>query len=661
MNGTPLTVLEFGNFRVDARKRVLRRMDGEQIPLTPKLFDTLQYLVEHAGAVLEKDELMSAIWPGIIVEENNLSQAISSLRRVLGDDGEEHRYIVTVPRRGYRFVADVRQLSEPPVPLAKIDTPTVSPAPERAKGAGIGGESVETVPSEQFAEIGKPAAPARPGAVRSLRRTAIIAIAALFVAFIGAVLWRLQMPRPETAGAKSIAVLPFTNPGGNKDDEFFGEGITDDMVTQLSQISDLRVISRTSTMRYRGTTKNLRDIARELGVAYILVGSVRRGDQRFRINAQLVDAERDENLWARTYDRDNKDILAVQSEVTTEIATSLKASLLVAEKVLLGKRARGNPDAYVLYLQGMYELRTRIVNGRDEYEAAPSFFRKAIALDPASPLGYVGMATYHINRARLGFVSAGESYANAEQFLLKALALDAQSADVYIKLAELRGPAKWDWPGAEKAAKRAIELNPGSAQTWDVYRRAYLEPTGRLGEALAAQQRAVLLDPFNAAISWRLAVLHSYAGNCNEAMRLARISIGLDPTFTIHHTVMVNCLERQGKFREAIAENRLVKGYWLTDMFLDEQEKAYATQGEAGYRRVRYLHQKQLALTRNDAWFFAASAAVMVGEMGDAFRCLDLAIKAVDRNVIYLKVDPDFDSVRGDPRYLAALKRLHLD
>ncbi len=649
MNDLSSPYFQFGDFRLDARKRVLRRLGGEQIALTPKLFDTLLYLVEHAGVILEKDELMAALWPGLIVEENNLTQAISSLRRALADDGEDHRYIVTVPRRGYRFVAEVEALNEPPNDVAAEMTTAAAAV------------AVPTPPTEGLrAPVPVPAqtAIARIG-IRS-RRAAIIVAALSLAVIVGAAFWRSR-GQPVAPVAKSIAVLPFSSPGGSKDDEFFGEGITDDMVTQLSQIADLKVISRNSTLRYRGTGKSLREVARELGVAYLLVGSVRRGEQRFRINAQLVDAERDENLWARTYDRDNRDILAVQSEVTTEIANSLKATLLDSEKGVLEKRARGNAEAYVLYLKGMYELRPRIVNELDGYEGAPAYFQKVIAIDPESPLGYAGMAYYHIGRARLGAAPAVESNAIARQLLNKALELDGNSVDVHIALAELLGISLWDWPAAEKAARRAIDLNPGNGRAWDIYRKAFLEPTGRLDEALAAQQRAVALDPFNSAYAWRHAVLYQRKRDCDEAIRLARASLAMDPAFRVLHTVIVSCLETQGKFQEAIAENRLVKGYWLSDQYLDEQEKILAKEGEKGYRRAKYRQQLKVAQTRNDSWYFAASAALLAGEKDAAFRYLDLAIKAVDRNVIYVKIDSDFDAVRSDPRYLDALKRLRLD
>ncbi len=461
------------------------------------------------------------------------------------------------------------------------------------------------------------------------------------------------------ANARSILVLPFTNPGGAKDDEFFSAGITEDMVTQLAQISGLRVASSTSSARYRGSTKAIRDIAQEMDVAYVLVGSVRRGDDRFRITAQLVDARRDETLWARTYDRANQDVLAVQSEVATDIATSLKGGLLAVETEQLAKRAKGNPEAFLLYLRGAYLLGQRIAS-KEEMEAPAIYLKKSIALDPSSPLGYAGMATYHFNMARSGYLDPQPQYQQANAYLQKALALDGRSVESYIQLAKLHGLAEWNWPEAEKAAKRAIELNPNEAQAWDAYRLAVLEPQGRLDEALAAQQRAVTLDPLNPYIAWRLAFLHMMKGDCEEGMRLTRINIARDPSYGLHRTLLVTCLERQGKYREAIAENRLLKSYWLSDAQLEEQDAALTQGGEAAYWRTRLKHQLQLAQTRRDGWYFAAVVAMHTGQMDDAFRYLSRAMDEHDRNVTFLKIQPDFAPARDDPRFKAALRRMNL-
>ncbi len=487
---------------------------------------------------------------------------------------------------------------------------------------------------------------------------------ALVLIIVGWWIWQRPAVVPANtvaiANAKSIAVLPFTNFGGNKEDEYFGDGITEDLLTQLAQITGLKVISRTSIMQYKGTTKTMRVIGRELGVSHILEGSVRRIGSRFRINAQLIDAERDEHLWAKTYDRDIKDILVVQSEVTREISDSLKVKLQATENAYLSRRAAGNPEAYVAYLQGMHILRPRIVLTMTEYEKSVPYFERVIALDPDSPLGYVGLAKFNLFQAQLG-LSSTENYAKAEKLVLRAIALDAESADAYIVLAAIKGQGQWSWKEAEQASTRAIQLNPGNATAWDTYRQNVLQPLARVEEAIVAQKRAIALDPVNANLIWRLATLYLGQGQCDEAMRIARQAIEIDPSFTISHTVLVDCLEQLGRFEEAIAANRMVKGYWVNDALLDDAAAAYKRDGSSGYYRVLYAAEKRLTTTRNDAFMFTAGLAMQLGERDEAFKLLNQAIDARDRNIFTLKTFHKFASVHDDPRYLAALKRLNLN
>jgi tetratricopeptide (TPR) repeat protein len=254
-----------------------------------------------------------------------------------------------------------------------------------------------------------------------------------------------------------------------------------------------------------------------------------------------------------------------------------------------------------------------------------------------------------------------QNYTDSEKFVLKALAVDSQSAEAYIMLAVLRGLGQWNWKEAEQAAKRAIELNPGNSEAWDTYRAMYLEPRGRLEEAVAAQKRAMSLDPRNSILALRLAVLYKSLGQCDEAIRQSRINAASDPTVPIHLTVAASCFEQQGKIKEAIAANRQVKSYWMTDALLDALDKAYDKEGEQGYFRVMLAHQKSLVVKRNDAWYFVAVYSAHLKDWESAFQALNRAIDVHDRNVIYLKNETVFAPMRNDPRFKAALKRLNLE
>jgi len=328
MKAAPSRVYEFGDFRLNVARRLLGRRDGAAVPLTPKAFETLLYLVEHGGAVLDKEVLMEALWPDSIVEENNLSQNISTLRRVLGENPGAHCFIVTVPGRGYRFVADVttREVSE----SEEIRETAVRPvAASGASAAGI-------APSD------------RPAGRRKLQPLLLAALVLLAFSIAAIFVWRSTrfrspdvLPASESSAntatpEKSIAVLPFENFSADKENAFFADGIQDDILTSLGKISDLKVISRTSASQYRGAgaARNLREVASALGVEHVLEGSVRRDGNRVLVNVQLIDARNDRHIWTEHYDRTITDSIGLQGELASEIAAALRAKLAPEEKAV---------------------------------------------------------------------------------------------------------------------------------------------------------------------------------------------------------------------------------------------------------------------------------------------------------------------------------------
>lgn len=638
MVAVPPTVFEFGDFRVDPRKRLLTRRGGEVVALTPKHFDTLLYLVENAGEVLEKDRIMGAVWPRMVVEENNLNQAVSQLRRLLGDDGAEHRYILTVPRRGYRFVADV-QVASPEEP-ASGEAPVRPPPPRWRLAAGAA-----VVAMAGVAFLAWKLYPGTPAAPPAVEKAALA-------------------PAP---AVKSIAVLPFTNFSGAREDEFFSDGITEDMVTQLAQISGLKVISRTSIVEYKDSKKPLRQIARELGVTHILQGSVRRDESRFRINAQLIDPANEGHLWARSYDRDMKDVLAVQSEVTTEIASALKTRLLDPERDLLERRARSNPEAYILYRKGTH-LMSLGKSTRADRLAARGYFERVAQMDPGSPLGYAGLAEYYSRSALWRDLDRATAFPRALEFAEKARAADESSAEAHLALAAIHAHGYWNWSEAEAFAKRAVELNPGLADAWVVY-GTILTSNGRIQEALAAQQRAMSLDPINPQVAYALLFNLMNQGRCDLATRQARLNRELDTANFMYPIVFARCHEIAGEFREAIATFRLINRPWLPPHALDTLQSAVDAAINAGsppsavasvYWRTRLEWQKKIAGEQPDQAYFAAAVASQAGEPDLAFHYLNQAIDRRDRSLPGLKADYQFKAIRDDPRFAAALKRLNL-
>jgi len=380
MNGPPGHVYEFGDFHLDAEKRLLWRGDAP-VPLTPRVFETLLYMVEHHDTVLDKERLMEAVWPDSIVEENNLTQNVSTLRRVFGETPGSHRFIVTVPGRGYRFVAGVT-LREAEADLEPHIRETAI-------------ESAETE-TERVASVSQLD---HPVASRSFRPILLATAAVLALSVAAIFFWRGRTQNPPDTVAKipsarivipqkSIAVLPFANLSADKENAFFTEGVQDDILTALAKFAYLKVISRTSVASYvAGPHRNLREIGQELGVANVLEGSVRRAGGKVRVTVQLIEMRTNTHLWAETYDRDLADVFAIQGDIAQQIAAALEAKLAPEEKARLDARPTTNSEAYVLYLTGLGRKKAANSSTEDAL-AAEQLYMQAAALDPKFALAY---------------------------------------------------------------------------------------------------------------------------------------------------------------------------------------------------------------------------------------------------------------------------------
>lgn len=496
MNAPPVPVYEFGDFRLDAEKRLLWR-DGTQVPLTPRVFETLLFLVEHNGTVLDKERLMEAVWPDSIVEENNLTQNISTLRRVFGETPDSHRFIVTVPGRGYRFVARVTS------PENGADHPE--------KSLVVAWDNA-VQPSLTI----DPPSPV-PGAFVGKTRFLMIALALLLMCALvtgGIFVFRIRanlppatpitksLPPAAAPDAKSIAVLPFENLTNNKESSEFAAGIQDDVLTSLAQIHDLKVISRTSVMAYQKLDgRNIREIARALGVANVLEGSVRLEGNRVLVNVQLIDARNDRHLWAERYARTVADSIGLQGELATQIAVALKATLAPEEKARLGVEPTANSEAYVLYLTALGK--EAITHSIEDEIAAEQLYVQATTVDTKFALAFARasllnsrVASYDEDRAR-----KAKARAQAEEALRLAPTLG--EAHMALGLCLYWGEKKSE--AALKEFEVAAAASPNNAEIYTyiggIYRRQ-----GRWRDAVASFERALLLDPRNARIAYRSAI-----------------------------------------------------------------------------------------------------------------------------------------------------------
>lgn len=519
INVSPAPVYEFGDFRLDAGKRLLWRAD-EEVRLTPRVFETLLYLVEHHNTVLDKERLMEAVWPDSIVEENNLTQNISTLRRVFGETPGSRHYIVTVPGRGYRFVAKI-----------KMREADAGPQSRRIPEAAIASAASET---EQLVSMEPP------NHRRNFRPTLLATAAVLALSVAALFFWRNRTQNPPEASArtssakilipeKSIAVLPFANLSADQENAFFTEGVQDDILTALAKFADLKVISRTSVASYvAGPHRDLREIGQELGVANILEGSVRRAGGKVRVTAQLIEMRTNTHLWAETYDRDLADVFAIQSDIAQRIATALEAKLLPEEKVRLDARPTTNSEAYVLYLTA---------RGTDDYLEAEKLYMQAIALDPGFALAYAQASTLNSGISVEDRARKARARALAEEALRLSPTLG--EAHMALGLCLYWGEKKYD--AALKEFEIAAAASPNNAEIYGyiggIYRRQ-----GRWRESVASFERARSLDPRNGIIAFMTANNYLFVRDWAVASTGFNRALAIKPDF-VRSTIGLAYLE----------------------------------------------------------------------------------------------------------------------
>jgi TolB-like protein/DNA-binding winged helix-turn-helix (wHTH) protein/Flp pilus assembly protein TadD len=492
MTAPPSDIYEFADFSLDVAERRLLRRDGTVVPLTPRVFDTLRFLVEHSGRVLDKEMLMEAVWPDCIVEENNLTQNISTLRRLFGETPGSHRFIVTIPSRGYRFVAGVKACDRQPpeTETRKVEHGTV--AASASQPSLTAAAPSQALPQER----------------RHLGQLIAAGVIVALLSFTAFLFFHGRSRRPAESSArreapalvileKSIAVLPFENLSDDKENSYFAAGIQDDVLTSLAQIHELKVISRTSVMAYQKPDgRNMREIGRALGVANVLEGSVRRTGNRVLVSVQLIDARSDRHLWAERYDRTIADSIGLQGELATQIAAALKATLAPEEKGRLGVEPTANSEAYVLYLTALGK------EGTDEI-AAERLYVEAATVDPKFALAYARASL--LNSQIASYNQHREQKAKARAQAEEALRLSPTLGEGHMALGLCLYWGEKNYDAALKEFELAAQISPSNAKIYDyvggIYRRQ-----GRWREAMASYERALSLDPRNASIA-------NFAGN----------------------------------------------------------------------------------------------------------------------------------------------------
>jgi TolB-like protein/DNA-binding winged helix-turn-helix (wHTH) protein/Tfp pilus assembly protein PilF len=649
VNTAPPPIYKFGDFRIDVPKRRLLRADGDQVPLTPRVFETLLYLVEHSGEVIERDRIMDAVWPDAVVEENNITQNISTLRRILGEAPGSHQFIVTVPGRGYRFVAAVTTVEE----AAEASSAGTTRLADEAITSG-GGNALAPTPMA--------------GEVRRRRNRLGLGIAAGVVAalLVAVFVWSgrrhasggsaVSNSVPLTISEKSVAVLPFANLSGDPENAYFADGIKDEILARLSKVAALKVISRTSTETYKNAPDNLREIALRLGVAHFLEGSVQKSGDTVRVTVQLIHAETDTHLWAETYDRKLTDMFQVETEVAQRIATALQATLTGAETRAVSARPTTNVEAHEAYLKGRYFWNKRTLDG---FKQAADYFNRAVELDPAFAPAWVGLADALLFLSGERDSKHGEPETRGNAALRKALELDESLGEAHASMGLRAMNFEWDWARAEQQFKRAIELNPNYATAHQWYGE-FLADMGRPDEAIAEIKRARELDPLSVIINSDVGKVYLLTRHYDEAVDQFKRTLELDPNFAQTHGLLGLTYSLQGLHDKALNEVCQIRNLDNDPMILAWLGYIHGASGNLPEQEKALNRLRELATQTHISPLWMAVAASS-GDNDATFEWLEKVFQ--ERSVggaLVLKANPTFDRLRADPRFPGFLRRANL-
>ncbi len=633
-------IYTFGDFRLDVPKRLLLR-GGELVSLTPKVFDTLVYLIEHKGSVLSKDDLMSAVWPDTVVEENNLGQNISKLRSVLGESPGDHRWIVTLPGRGYRFVADVRLLA-----------PGKEGAPE---DAGLPGPVPERNPSVAEASS-LPKQATRGFSVRFGRFVLAGLLAGLLTA--GAVYFLRSRNRASAhPTVESIAVLPFKPLVPESRDEALELGMADTLITKLSNGTKIIVRPISSVRRYGGVEQDPLAAGRELVVDAVLDGTIQRWGDRIRVTARLVRVSDNRTLWAGQFDREFGDIFDVQDSISERAAAELVPILTGEEKEQLARRYTADTEAYELYLKGRFFWYKRTPQATAE---AAEYFQRALERDPRYALAYAGIADCYRTLAIMSDVPSRDSFPKAKQAALKALAIDDNLAEAHGALGYIEYFFEWDWAAAEKEFLRAIEISPNYPLAHLGYAHL-LSTLGRHEDALAEIDRAIKLDPlspYEGTIKGQI-LFHSH--RYSEAIGQVNRALEIEPNFWIGQIVLCRSYERLRRYEEALKACR--KAAEFSGGVSEATSLAGYVYAVSGQRQQAEQALQALRVTSETRYVPPYNFALLyqgLGNSNEALKWLEKAYEQRDVHMVFLPVDSKWDALRNNPHFVDLIKRLNL-
>ena len=621
VNEYPDHVWRIGNWQVYPDLGEISR-DGRPRKLDPRAMRLLMFLAERPGQVIGLRELLDSVWTNAVVTPHSVYEAVAALREALGDSPDKPAYIVTLPRRGYRLIAPVEHHGQaehsPTVNLAAVDTASQDKAP---------------VPPHS-------------------RRTGIVLLAVVIaLAAVLAVAWitrDARAPAGRLPVDKSIAVLPFTDLSEKKDQEYFADGLAEELLGVLVNVPGLRVIGRTSSFQYKNKNDDVRSIGAKLGAAYVVEGSVRRVGSRIRVATQLIRAVDGVHQWSATYDRNAEDTLQLESELATSLGRALELS--VSSIAALNQVETNSADANEHYLRGLHALDAYTHAGALE---AANQFQAAIALDPQFTAAYVSLGMAHYVEAAFSFVPPDAGFPRVREDALKAVKLNSKSAIAHALLARVATLYSWDWPEAQRESDTAVALEPQNS--FVLYAAADLASVlGDFERAERLFRESLVSDPLNPETHFMLAVVLTAEARLDEAEAEVRRCLAISPTYVFGHYLLGYILTAAGR-EEAIAEctHETPEGGQMTCL-----AEAYYARGRS--KEATASLQQAIQVHSSDHAFWIASVFAYVGQADRAFEWLDRAYRQKEPVLQYIKSTPEFSNLRGDPRYKAFLSKMRL-
>ena len=646
-------LVRFATYEVDLRTSELWKQ-GRKIRLQEQPCRILAILLERHGEVVTREELRNRLWSDdtFVDFDHSLNTAIMRLREALNDSSDHPRFIETLPRHGYRFIAPIQAAG--------------SSESGKAGEAECGSTLKSPIRFEESTSVSPPprASTDRESERAASRRALILVpfLGILLVALVTLALrsWRGGSPsNSQPTRIKSLAVLPFENLSGDKDQEYFTDGMTDELIARLAKIRSLRVISRTSSMEYKDTRRPLSEIARNLRVDAVVEGTVLRSGNNVRITAELVQVATDRHLWAETYESQLGDVLALQSHVASAIVNEIRVNLTADEQQRLASSRSVTADSYEDYLKGRYYWNKR---SQEALTKAIEYFQLATEKDPNYALAYAGLADCYsiIGSAIVGTVPSQDVAPKAKAAALKALQLDGSLAEAHTSLATVRFNYDWDWAGAASGFQRSIELNPGYATAYQRY-SLYLMAMGRTQESLAQMNRARDLDPLsismNFSLGWRLYMAREY----DRAIEQLRNTLDMDPNFALPRLVLGQAYEQKHAYPQGLTE--LQKAASISHDSPQVLGALGHTYGASGNRPAAEKVLAQLMEESKSQYvspFYVALVYAGLQENDNALDWLERAFRDRSNAMVFLKVDPQLDGLRSLPRFRSLLTRLGL-